>query len=109
MEKLKVGDVIYAEHYKKITGKYTVSRVTKTQAVCQTSTGDVKFRLEYHSPNSIRYIGAGIWGSACYRLENEEVKNRLFRQNTLSKIENTNMSALSTEKLTSILQIILNP
>ncbi len=106
MEKLKVGDVIYAEHYRKITGKYTVSRLTKTQAVCQTSNGDVKFRIEYYSPNSIKYLGAGVWDSTSYVLENEEVKARLFRQNTLTKIANTNMSLLSTDKLISILEII---
>lgn len=104
MEKLKVGDKIYKESYSKITGVFTVERLTKTLAVCD---NDARFKIEYSSSNWIVCAGGeGRWNSSCYGLETPELKEKYYRQNSIHKIRNEKYEDYSTEKIGKIMDII---
>ena len=102
---LQVGDVIYSESYGKITGKYTIDRITNTLAF----SGMTKFKRCYTSPTYIRtVVSGGRWSSGSYSLETDELKERAKYQMALTKVKTTNWDSLPKDKLIEIASIIKN-
>lgn len=107
MNNLKAGDIIYQLNYGKITGVYTVERVTKTLAICKDGE---KFRIEYNSPDWI-VSGGNIdkWNTNHFSLETPELKEMLYRQISIIKIREMKFERLSTEQIRAIMAIIKEP
>ena len=100
---LKVGDRIYQQNYGKIYAVFTVERVTKTLAIC----GVAKFKREYQSESWIMSAGdTGKWNTNSYSLETPELKEQLFKQNAISKIQKAKLEDLSIEQLKEIIKIL---
>jgi len=99
---LKVGDIIYQTHGKRIYNVYTIDRTTKTLAV----SGNAQFKLEYKHPSNIRLKCANTWDVHSYSLETPELKEQLFKQNAISKIQKAKLEDLSIEQLKEIIKIL---
>jgi len=107
MSNLKIGDKIYQQNYGKITGTYTVQRVTKTLAICE---GDAKFRIEYNSPNWINSAGnIDKWNTNSFSLETPELKEMLYRQISIMEIRGKKFEEMTTEQIRAIMAIIKKP
>lgn len=103
---LQVGDKIYKENYHRIYGVYTVERVTKTLAICNTG---AKFKREYSDGSWIKLAeNTDKWNTNHYQLETPELKKKLYKQVSISKIRNYNLEELSTEQIKSIMDILQN-
>lgn len=100
---LKVGDKIYCTHYGRVNSVSTIERLTRTQAIC----GQLRFDVEFSSSGYVSKKGSwDQWSSASYFIETDELKEQLFRQNAIAKIQHFKYSELPTEKLKQILDII---
>lgn len=104
MGMLNVSDKIYRVNYGKITTVYTVERVTKTLAICQSGT---KFKREFR-PNICPAWETDSWSSASYELENEGLKEQLFRVRAIDRIRVSDYKGVKTEALKGILKLIDN-
>jgi len=101
---LQVGDRIYQENYNKISGVFTVERVTKTLAICDKG---VKFKREYSKDSWINPAGdTGKWNTKHYQLETYELKEKLYKQVSISKIRDYKLEDLSTEQIRSIMAVL---
>lgn len=99
---LNIGDKIYKENYNKITGVFTVKRLTKTLAICGNG---VKFKREYNS--WLKPIGDNVrFTTSHYLLETPELKEKLYRQYSISKIRDCKLEDLSTEQIRSIMDVL---
>ncbi len=104
--KLKVGDKVYTKLYNSIHSVHTIERVTPTQALC--NDGRIKFRIDISSYGSVVQIGKDRWTAASYYLETEELKQQLWRQQSISKCKTIDFTKLTDEQLKKVLEII-NP
>lgn len=101
---LQVGDIIYQENYNKISGVFTVERVTKTLAICEK---EAKFKREYQKYSWINSAGdTGKWNTNHYSLETPELKEKLYKQNSIAKIRAYKFEDLSTEQIRSIMDVL---
>jgi hypothetical protein len=106
MEQLKIGDRIYQENYNEISCVFTVERVTKTLAICNHG---AKFKREYSKTSWITTAGdTGKWNTNHYQIETPQLKEKLYRQVSISKIIAYKFDELSTEKIKSIMYILNN-
>lgn len=104
MPTLKIGDRIYAESYSKIISVYTVNRVTKTLAFCE---NEAKFKIEYSDSGYCYKSGnTDKWNSFSYWIENENMKEKWYRQNAISKIRSFKYEDLETNKIQAIISLI---
>lgn len=99
---LKVGDRIYCESYGLIHSIYTIERITPTQAV----SGTTKFKRELSKNGYAYMIGERGFSSYLYWIETPELIKKHIRQQSLSKIGNTNFKSFSDEKIQQIINII---
>lgn len=96
-KELQVGDALYAMSYKTIYAKYTIERVTATQAI----TGDMRFKRKYAS--WIRRIGdSGHGFRPTYHIESEKLKKEYRRQNLIREVDSVKMSELDTDTLEKV-------
>ena len=101
---LQIGDRIYQENYNKISGIFTVERVTKTLAICDKG---AKFKREYSKDSWINSAGdTGKWNTNRYQLETLELKEKLYKQVSISKIRAYKFEDLSTEQIRSIMAVL---
>ena len=101
---LQIGDRIYQENYNKISDVFTVERVTKTLAICDKG---AKFKREYSKDSWINSAGdTGKWNTNHYQLETPELKEKLYKQNSISKIRAYKFEDLSTEQIRSIMAVL---
>jgi hypothetical protein len=100
---LFVGAIIYCIEGDHITGIYKIVRTTPTQAV--SDKGDAKFKLGSFNGEA-KKVGADSWDRGLYYLETPELKQKLWRQNAISKCSKADFSKLSNEQLQAILNII---
>lgn len=100
---LKVGDVIYKKHRNQISSKYTIDRVTKTQAISESG---VKFKINYHQDGFIDICGNRDSIGVFYKLETIKLKEEYIRYHLLSKLNYFKFDTLTTEQLESIEKII---
>ena len=102
--KLKVGDIIYGRNRMYgICRKVVVERLTRTQAICH----GLKFKIDVHN-GEVAVIG-GIyesWNATHYYLENDELKEEYFRQNTCAQLKSFDYKTLSTETLKQLMLIL---
>jgi hypothetical protein len=99
---LKVGDRIYQFYLGRVKEIYQIDRITKTLAV----SGNIKFKLEYNHPEVITINSANTWEMSSYSLETPELKEQLFKQNAISKIQKAKLEDLSIEQLKEIIKIL---
>lgn len=99
---LKVGDIIYRENYGKITGVYTVDRLTKTLAICKDGS---RFNREY-SLCIIKYGDTGRRNTGTYNLKTPELENKLYKQNAIAKIRGFRFEDLSLDQVRNIMAIL---
>lgn len=102
--KLKVGDRIYTKMYNSIHSVNTVERVTPTQAICKG--GNIKFYIDILQHGGIRLVGRDKWSTSSYYLETEELKQQLWRQQSISKCKTIDFAKLTDEQLKKVLEII---
>lgn len=101
---LQIGDKIYQERYNKIIGVFTVERVTKTLAICDKGS---KFKREYSDASWIIPAGdTGKWNTIVYQLETPKLKEKLYKQVSISKIRDYKLEDLSIEQIRSIMNIL---
>jgi len=101
-KQLQVGDKLYqTSHYKNIEAVITIDRVTNTQAF----SGSRKFKRVLGSQNIATVIGSS-WSIYFYQLEDTELQDRLFRQNAIKKIKESDYKSVSSENLKHILEIL---
>lgn len=102
--KLNVGDRLYkTSHYKTIEQVVTIERVTNTQAF----SSSMKFKRELSENGIARLIGGSSWTLHYWKKENEELQERLFRQNSIKYIKEVDYKLISTDKLKQILDILI--
>lgn len=101
---LQIGDRIYQENYNKISRAFTVERVTKTLAICDKG---AKFKREYSKDSRINPAGdTGKWNTNRYQLETPELKEKRYKQVSISKIRAYKFEDLSTEQIRSIMAVL---
>lgn len=102
--KLEVGDKVYRLDQNTITSIYPIERVTNAQAI----SGLMKFKRRVDEYGYVYDIGGsrGRWISCRFKIENEELKQQVLRQNTLNKIRDVKFDAFKTENLVKILHSI---
>lgn len=106
---LFVGAKIYETSifYKSIKQIITIERVTKTQAIAQG--GKYKFNIKISESGDVKRISDDtIYTAGNYYLENPELKEQFWREQTVRKLVETNYKKLSTKDLGKILSIIEN-
>jgi len=103
-QKLFVGAKVYHVGNYAVIGVFKIARTTATQAISDTI--DVKFKLEIDANGRVKRIGADQWNMGSYYLETPELKQKLWRQNAISKCSNADFSKLTNEQLQAILNII---
>jgi len=102
-KELQVGDKLYyTSHYKNVDHIVTIERVTNTQAIA----GSTKFKRVLSSQNTASVIGYNSWSVGFWQLENEEMKDRLFRQKAIKEIKETDYKNVPSENLKQILEIL---
>lgn len=105
--KLEVGDVIYGVDRVSINSKFTVERVTKTQAICKASNGsNQKFQIYVYGSGSVRQIGSYSWSTTSYYVATEVLDKRFKRESLIRKLSTIEWSKIpdeSIEKINSIL------
>jgi hypothetical protein len=106
MRELKIGDRIYKVYTRsEITEVITIGRVTKTQAISEDD--------KYHFHININSLGAtpiGVrerFSMFSYKLETNELKERLETQNLIRSVSKIDLTKLTKEQLQQIKQIIL--
>ena len=107
MNKLKVGDIIYSDSYGKITGKYTIHRVTEKMAFAKVNSQgyELKFQIEYGS--WLKLVGkTERWDHASYYVETPELKEKYERMLMLQKLDATTWGNFPTDKIREIMDIV---
>jgi dephospho-CoA kinase len=101
---LKPGDRLYKVHYNSVSEIVTIERTTKTQALSKD--GRRKFRIELSSWGSASEMGnSNKWSSATYCIETDELKEKVFKQNAISKIKDFDYSSITADQFRRILEI----
>lgn len=93
-KKLKVNDVVYAEKYNSIIGKYPIGRVTEKFAF----SGNTRFYIEYDNL-SITLYGRDKWDNTHYMIETPEILQRLERDKNTNVIMKVNLKKLTNEQI----------
>lgn len=93
-KKLKVNDVVYAEKYNSIIGKYPIGRVTDKFAF----SGNTRFYIEYDNLE-IRKHGRDKWDNTDYLIETPEILQRLERAAYTRIIMNADLNKLTHEQI----------
>jgi hypothetical protein len=102
---LFVGAKLYRTYYNVITEVITIERVTKTQAIAKGDT--YKFSIEVSSYGTARKLGnIDKWSSASFYLETPKLQEQLWKQETVTKLKETDFSKLSTEVLKELLSLV---
>ncbi len=102
--KLKIGDVLYREHYGRVTNKVKIVRLTATQAI---SENGARFKIDLTDWGTAKEVGdATRFSSRIWRVENENLKEQFRRQNAIAKLKGFDWSQVSTDLLESVLALI---
>ena len=104
--KLEVGDIIYAIDRSSITDKFTVERVTKTQAICNKNT---KFRIEPWESGRVKVIGETGWSITSYYLENDNLRQRFKKESLIRRMSKIDWSKVSNELMEQVESILTTP
>lgn len=107
MNKLKVGDIIYSDSYGKITGKYTIHRVTEKMAFAKVNSKgyELKFQIEYGS--WLKLVGkTDRWDHSSYKVETPELKDKYDRMLMVQKISQVVWGEFPLEALRNIMAIV---
>lgn len=92
IEDIKVGDRIYQTRGLSVLSFYNVSKITKTQIVCDNT------RFKINSFGGLSLIGAGTWSLYSYEIETPELKDIYERGKAASNLKNR-INKLSLSKL----------
>lgn len=109
LENLKVGDLVLVDtrHAKAIR---KVERITKTKILIENRGG---FATEFRRQNGYAFGERGYWFRTTIRPASEEliaqVREEIFRKNSIAKLCATEWHKLPSETLKSLLQILQNP
>ena len=101
---LFVGAKIYEVSRGTIQRVHTIVRTTQTQAI--SDIGDTKFKIELSKTGTVTQLAKDKWDFYTHYLETPELKQKLWRQNAISKCSNADFSKLTNEQLQAILNII---
>jgi len=101
---LKVGDKI-AEIQNRVTGIYTVSRVTATTAVIVVNGHEVKFKNPVN-PDWFYRIGRDTWSRVSYKLATEKDAQAFEMSRLRALLTNTKWGEVPNESIEKIVEIL---
>ena len=107
---LEVGDVLFSEvgFGNRTLVKYTVNRVTTTQAIIGEGNRITRFDRVV-CPNHFYPKGAYSYNQSHYTTATPELEQEYATQRTLYKLNNFSMQTLKPEALEGVLRIITAP
>lgn len=105
MYTLKVGDKI-AQKHGKITGIYTISRVTATQAIVKAEFGEIRFKNPVSDAKWFCRIGADTWSRESFKVAAESDIQQFEIEKMRAKLKETNWSAVSNELVKTIFETL---
>lgn len=103
---LEEGMVIYEENLLPTAlHKYTVSRVTKTQAIISHGHYETRFDRDVGTLGCFYAKGSSTYSRSCYKVATPELDEKYYRQGLLKAINKIDLTELSTKQLERIYAI----
>ncbi len=104
---LEVGDVIYGFEYSRFTSKMTVTRVTKTLAICQSPWNkDCEMKFKRNCSGYISMIEKSSWCNTDYQLATPELDKKFVVAQMCNRIKQVKWEHISEDILKKVCELL---
>lgn len=100
--KIKVGDILFAEKYGRIYKKYTINKVGKLFAFSD----KIKFSISYGEDGLVTRTSNSDWNVDIFHIDSPSIRERIQKQNIVDKLKKFEFNGLTLNQLKAIVAII---